>query len=117
MVERPQVMRLFNWEQAEGWQTFTRIASQFEPEDLTRLEALFEKARNAGMLRSDLDIVVMILLIEQLCWSSPAALPLYQLLFAGRDVSSAAVLTHIREQIIAFLVAGMMGTPGAKNER
>ena len=117
MVERPQVMRLFNWEQAEGWQTFTRIASQFEPEDLTRFEALFEKARSAGMLRSDLDIVVMVMLIEQICWSSPAALPLYQLLFAGRDVSSATVLTHVREQIVAFLVAGIMGDPGARNER
>jgi AcrR family transcriptional regulator len=117
MVEHPQVMRLFNWEQAEGWQTFTRIASQFEPEDLSRFEALFKMARSSGLLRSDLDIVVMVMLIQQTCWSSHAALPLYQLLLAGKDVSSATALTHVREQIVAFLVAGMMGDLGARNER
>jgi len=117
MVEHPQMMRLFNWEQAEGWQTFTRIASHFEPEDLGRFEALFTRARSSGLLRSDLDIVVMVMLIQQTCWSSPAALPLYQLLVAGNDVSSATALTHIREQIVAFLVAGMMGDLGASNER
>ncbi len=117
MVEHPQVMRLFNWEQAEGWQTFTRIASQFEPEDLSRFEALLKRSRSSGLLRSDLDIVVMVMLIQQTCWSSPAALPLYQLLLAGKDVSSATALTHVREQIVAFLVAGMMGDLGARNER
>lgn len=115
MVEHPHLMRLFNWEQAEGWQTFTRIASQFEPGDLTRFEALFEKARRAGLLRSDLDTVVIVVLIEQICWSSPAALPLYQSLLAGRNFSSATALTHVREQIIAFLVAGMMGDPEARD--
>lgn len=117
MVERPQMMRLFNWEQAEGWQTFTRIASQFEPEDLARFETLFEKAHSAGLLRSDLDVVVMVLLIEQLCWSSLATLPLYQLVFAGTNVSSASLLPHLREQIVAFLVAGLTGEPGAGNAR
>lgn len=116
MVEHPHIMRLFNWEQAEGWQIFTRIASQFEPGDLTRLEALFARARRAGLLRPDLDGVVMIVLIEQICWSAPAALPLYQLLLAGRDFSSASVLAaHIREQIVAFLVAGMMSNPGTRD--
>lgn len=109
LVEHPQVMRLFNWEQAEGWQTFTRIAAQFEPDHLAQLEALFEKARAAGLVRANLDLVVMIMLIEQLCWSSPATLPLYHMLLAGRDNASAMTLSRIREQVVAFLVAGIMG--------
>src|SRR6266567_4582771 len=100
MVEHPHVMRIFNWEQAEGWQTFARIASQFEPADLARLEALFSMARRAGLLRPDLDVVVLLVLVEQICWSAPAALPLYQSLLAGRTFSSATALTHVREQII-----------------
>src|SRR5579884_2831547 len=114
MVEHPHVMRLFNWEQAEGWQTFTQIASQFEPEDLRKFEALFQRAHNSGLLRRDLDLVVMVVLIQQICWSSPAALPVYQLLFAEKDVSSTSALSHVREQIVAFLVAGIMGDPGIK---
>jgi hypothetical protein len=115
MVEHPHVMRMFNWEQAEGWQTFAKIASQFETGDLARLEALFESARRAGLLRPDLDVVVMVVLVEQLCWSAPTVLPLYQSLLAGRDFSSATALAHVREQIIAFLVAGVTHEPGDEN--
>jgi TetR/AcrR family transcriptional regulator len=117
MVEHPRVMRIFNWEQAEGWQTFTKIASQFEPNDLARLEELFSKARRAGLLRPDLDVVVMVMLIEQICWSSPAAQPLYQSLYANRNLSSDTILAHIREQIIAFLVAGVIHDAGNENVR
>jgi TetR/AcrR family transcriptional regulator len=115
MVEHPHIMRMFNWEQAEGWQTFAKIASLFEPTDLARLEALFSRARRAGLLRADLDVVVMVVLVEQICWSSPAALPLYQSLFAGRTFSSATVLAHIREQIIGFLIAGVIRDPTDEN--
>lgn len=116
MVEHPQLMRLLNWEQAEGWQIFSRIASQFAPEDITKFEALFSKARKAGLLRSDLDTVVMVVLIEQICWSAPAVLPLYQSLLAGRNVSSATALANVREQVIDFLVVGIMGDPRVKDQ-
>ncbi len=112
MVDHPHLMRMFNWEQAEGWQTFAKIASQFEADDLARLEALFSKARKAGLLRPDLDVVVMVVLVEQICWSAPAALPVYQLLVAGRTFSSATALTHVREQILDLLVSGVTHDPG-----
>ncbi len=115
MVEHSHVMRMINWEQAEGWQTFAKIASHFEPTDLERFEALFSKARRAGLLRPDLDVVVMVVLVEQICWSSTAALPLYQSLLAGRNFSSATALTHVREQIIDFLVSGIMSDAGNEN--
>jgi TetR/AcrR family transcriptional regulator len=115
MVEHPHVMRMINWEQAEGWQTLEKIASHFEPTDLARLEALFSKASLAGLLRPDLDVVVMVVLVEQICWSAPAALPLYQSFLAGRNFSSATALTHVREQIIDLLVAGIMSDPGDEN--
>ena len=106
---------MINWEQAEGWQTLEKIASHFEPTDLARLEALFSKAHRAGLLRPDLDVVVMVVLVEQICWSAPAALPLYQSFLAGRNFSPATTLTHVREQIIALLVAGIMSDPGDEN--
>ena len=115
MVEHPQIMRMFNWEQAEGWQTFAKIASQFEPADLVRLEGLFSRARRAGLLRPNLDVVIMLVLVEQICWSSPTALPLYQSLLAVRDFSSTTALAYVREQIIAFLVAGIMSDAGERN--
>jgi AcrR family transcriptional regulator len=112
MVEHPYLMRMFNWEQAEGWQTFAKIASQFEPDDLARLETLFSRARRAGLLRANLDITVMIAMVEQICWSVPAALPLYQMLLAKEDSSSSTVLAHVREQILDLLIAGITGDSG-----
>ncbi len=112
MVDHPHFMRMLNWEQAEGGQTFAQIASHFEPTDLVRFEALFSKACRAGLVRPDLDVVVMVVLVAQLCWSAPAALPLYQVLFAGRDFSPAIALTRLREQIIALLVTGVTRDPG-----
>ena len=112
MVEHPHFTRIINWEHAEGWQTFAKIAAQFETDDLTRLKALFSRAQSAGLLRPDLDAVVVILLGMQMCWSAPTAFPIYQPFLAGRDFSSATALAHIREQVIAFLVAGIMRDPG-----
>jgi AcrR family transcriptional regulator len=114
MVEHPQFMRMINWEQAEGWQTLTGIASQFETADITRLEAIFSRAQHAGLLRPDLDIIVVLLLVQQICWTAPAAFPMYQLFLAGKKLTSAGVQAHLRAQIVAFLVAGFTCVPGAQ---
>jgi TetR/AcrR family transcriptional regulator len=115
MVDHPHFMRMINWEQAEGWQTFAKSASHFEPTDLARFEALFAKARRVGLLRRDLDVSVMVVLVAQLCWSTPAALPVYQLLFAGRDFSAAAALSHVREQVLDMLIAGIMNDASSEH--
>jgi len=114
MVEHPHLMRMFNWEQAEGGQTFVQLASHFAPDDLARFEALFTQARAAGLVRPDLDVAVMVALVAQVCWCVPAALPVYQLLLTGRDFSSAAALAYLREQIIALLIAWV--TPDRSDE-
>jgi len=117
MIEHPHFMRMLNWEQAEGVQTFTKMASHFEPTDLARFEALFSQACTTGLVRPDLDVVVMVVLVAQICWSAPAMLPLYQLVLAGRDFSSATALTHLREQVIALLVTGVMRDSGDKQSK
>ncbi len=114
MVAHPHIMRLFNWEQAESWLTFTRLASQFEPEHLARFGEVFLDARGTGLLRSNLDTIAAVMLIQQVCWSSLAALPLYQSLYAGQNMPPAALLAQLREQKVTFLVAGMLNDPEKK---
>jgi AcrR family transcriptional regulator len=111
MVDHPHLTRMFNWEQAEGGRTFAKIASHFEPDDLERFETLFSQARAAGLVRPDLDVVVMVVLVAQICWSVPAALPMYQSFLSRRDFSSAAALAHLREQILALLIAWVTPDP------
>jgi TetR/AcrR family transcriptional regulator len=111
LLEHPRLMRIILWEQAEGWQTFTKIASQFETEDIDQLRTLFSKARSAGLLRSDFDPLIQLVLAEQMCWSYLSSIPMYQTFLAGEDLSSALAVARAREYIVAFVVAGMMIDP------
>jgi TetR/AcrR family transcriptional regulator len=108
LLAHPRLMRIILWEQAEGWQTYSRIMSQFESPDVDRLRALFARARHAGLLRSDVDPIIQLVVTEQMCWSYLGSIPFYQLLLAGEDLSSVAALGRAREFIVAFAVAGMM---------
>jgi TetR/AcrR family transcriptional regulator len=115
MVAHPHVMRMTIWEHAEGWQTYAKIASLFEIEGLEQLEALFSRAQKAGLLRSDFDPLVLFLLAEQICSFFPTSLPFYQMVLPARDFSSPTALAHAREQIVTFIVSGMIvGLPEMK---
>ncbi len=111
LLEHPRLVRIILWEQAEGWQTYAKIFSQFETEDIDQLRTLFSKARRAGLLRSDFDPLIQLVMAEQMCWSYLATIPLYQMLLPGEDLSSAVALARAREFIVAFVVSGMMVDP------
>ena len=99
------------WEHAEGWQTYVKVASLFEIEGFDRFEAFTLRAQAAGLLRSNLDLSVLFMLAEQICWTYPTSLPFYQLVLPGRDLSSTAALVRRRTQIVDFIVAGFMVDP------
>jgi TetR/AcrR family transcriptional regulator len=111
MVAHPRVMRMMLWEHAEGWQTYTKLASLFNLEGLDMLESLFSRVQKAGLLRPDFDPFVLFLLAEQICWSFPTSLPFYQMVLPNKDFSSPEALAGFREQIIDFIVAGMLVNP------
>ncbi len=108
LVEHPQVMRMIIWEHAEGWQTYAKLASLFEVEGLEQLEALFAQVRRAGFFRTDFDPLVLLMLAEQICWSYPTSLPFYQLVLPHRDFSSDESRAWAREQLLEFIVAGIL---------
>ena len=111
LVEHPRLVRMIIWEQAEGWQTFAKIASQIETEDIDLIRANIDKVRSAGLLRSDFDPAIQLVVAEQICWSHLTWIPLYQIILPGEDVSSAAALARAREFIVEFVVAGMIVDP------
>ncbi len=109
LVEHPRFVRMIVWEQAEGWQTYAKIISQFNTEDTEPLEALFHRARSAGLLRFDFDPLMQLTLILQICLSYLTYIPLFQMvLHPDEDLFSAPALSSAREYIVAFVVHGMM---------
>jgi TetR/AcrR family transcriptional regulator len=109
VVTHPRFIRMLLWEQAEGWQTYAKIVSQFNAEDGDQFEALFRKARSTGLLRSDFVPLIQLSMILQICLSYLTFIPLYQMaLPPGEDLFTAAALARAREYIVAFVVHGMM---------
>jgi len=104
-------MRIFTWEMAEGWQTFAKIFSEHDREDVEQLRPLLYKAQSAGLLRPGLDPIIQLTMAVYFCQYYLAFLPLYQMLLPGEDVSSAAALARAREYIIEFVVDGMVVDP------
>ena len=112
LVAHPRFVRMMLWEQAEGWQTYAKIASQLNADDNVQLEALFRKARSAGLLRSDFEPLMQLTMILQICLSYLTFIPLYQMfILPGEDLFSAAALTKAREYIVTLVVSGMMVDP------
>lgn len=109
--DHPRLTRIIVWEQAEGWQTYTKFLSQSDTEDVERFRILFHEARRAGLLRSDFDPIIQLTLAEQVCWTYLTTIPLYQLLLTGEDLSSAAALKGARKYIVDFVVHGMIVDP------
>src|SRR5690348_10628239 len=51
LAEHPRLMRMMVWEQAENWQTYAKIISQFDTGDAEPFRAFFQRAYQAGLLR------------------------------------------------------------------
>lgn len=118
LLDHPRLVRILNWEMAAGWRTFAQIVSQFVPEDLARATPLFQRAHNAGLLRSDFVPSIQFTMLLPWCQLYLSYLPLYQQLLPDADLASASRLADAREYLANFVVAGMMNNvPETKTER
>jgi TetR/AcrR family transcriptional regulator len=118
LLEHPRLVRILTWEMAAGWQTFAQIASQFAPEDRARATPLFQRAREAGLLRSDFVPTIQFTMLVPWCQIYLGYLPLYQRLLPGEDLASASGLADAREYLVDFVIAGMMSClPETKAEK
>jgi TetR/AcrR family transcriptional regulator len=109
LLAHPRFLRMLTWEMAEGWQTFTQITARFPPAYMDQFEMLFQKARKAGLLRSDFLPVIQFTMLLQVCQAYLLSLPLYQTLLPDADLSSASALAQARDYLADFVVAGIMG--------
>jgi len=116
LVQNPRIMRIFNWEMAERWQTYAKIISQRDREDVDRIAPFFHKAQSAGLLRSDFEPIIQFVLSSFLCQQYLGSVPLYQMLLPDEDFSSPAALARAREYIVEFIIQGMLVKPAEKND-
>jgi TetR/AcrR family transcriptional regulator len=111
LVEHPRIRRILIWEVAEGWQTYAKIMSQRDREDIERYRPFFSKLQSSGLLRSGIDPIAQLVMAAYFCPYFLASTPLFQVVLPDEDFSSAAALARAREYIVDFLVAGTMVDP------
>jgi TetR/AcrR family transcriptional regulator len=115
LVENPRVMRIFNWEMAEGWQTFAKVMTQRDFDDVDQFLPIFEKLQQAGLLRSKVNPILQFTSALFMSQVYLGILPLYKVLLPDADLSSPAALKPARDFIIEFIVNGFLTIPiGAK---
>jgi AcrR family transcriptional regulator len=108
LVAHPRFRRTLLWEQAEGWRTYSTIASQLTPDHAGQFDSLFRRAYEAGLLRSDFVPFIQLSMTLQICLSYLSFKPLYDLAPQQGPPPDAAELAQAREYLVGFVVHGMM---------
>ena len=111
LVEHPHIQRIYMWEMAEGWQTFSKILVQRDFDDLDQFGPVLTKLQVAGLLRSGINPLLQLSPALFMCSLYLAILPLYKVLLPDADFSSPAELAHARDFLVEFIVNGLLISP------
>ncbi|HEY7781410.1 MAG TPA: TetR family transcriptional regulator [Ktedonobacterales bacterium] len=107
--DHPLAARILAWEAAEGWCTFTMIKDgEGGAAWVSPVAAYLRRAQAAGIVRPDLDPVLIIANAITLTLNYHLAIPRYRLFFPGVDLDSRAALARAREQIVIQLLDGTL---------
>ena len=108
LIENPRMVRMLAWEAAEGWQTYTKIASQFNTEDAALLKKILDQAKQAGLIRPGIDAAMVFSIAYATCMGYLNSIPLMEMTFTEEDFSSQEALKRVREIMVEFVIHGIM---------
>ena len=111
LVEHPNIGRIFNWEMAEHWQTFSKIITERDYQDVEDFAPIFAQLQGAGIMRAKPSPLVQFTTAIFAPHVYLAILPLYNILLTGEDLESTKTLADGREFIIDFIVNGLLIEP------
>lgn len=117
LVEHPNVLRIYNWELAEGWQTFAHIWNERDRQDVAEFTPVFDKLQEAGLLRAEPNALLQYTTALFACHTYLTVPSMYQDLMPGGDFSSAEALRAGRKFTIDFITSGLLVEPGKDRPR
>lgn len=108
VVEHPRLVRMIAWEAAEGWHIFTSF--QRKPEEIEMSKSIIDfiqRAQQAGIIEAELDPVLLIFNIVNLCLYFVISIPLLHPLkdITGRPVPE---LARAQDQIVKLVLRGAL---------
>lgn len=110
-VANPRLLRILAWEEAEGWTTLAKISSVFDPNNMEPVTAFFDRAQRAGLIRPEISPRLALEILQDFCRTYLTSLPLFQIIAPVADSSSPEALARAREQLVAFIVHGIIPDP------
>lgn len=117
LVEHPNVLRIYNWELAEGWQTFSKIWNERDRQDVAEFTPVFEQLQKAGLVRAEPDALLQYTTALFACHTYLAVLSMYKDLVPDKDFDSASVMKAGREFVIEFITSGLLVSPNEVKPR
>ena len=111
-VSHPLKVRILAWEMAEGWRTFKLLTPLEGPYSFRHkflsVSHFLEKARDQGIIRPEINPVLMVAHILNMCVFHTLSIARYEMNFPDQDFSSPEALEQACEQIIILVLHGVM---------
>ncbi len=117
LVDHPYILRIFNWELAEGWQTFSKILTERDYDDVVQFRPIFARLQKAGLVRVKPNIFLQYTSALFMCHAFLGILPLYRVLLPDADLESRAAMAQAREFLVEFIANGLLLPPSSKTKR
>jgi TetR/AcrR family transcriptional regulator len=119
LSQNPRNLRIMAWEAAESWQTFLGNRKELE-EHRTRMICLGEfllKAQDAGIISPKLNPRFVFVSILHLCVMYLQNLPRYEWFLSDVPIDQSESLTFARQQIVEFVLHGIINTTLERYEK
>jgi AcrR family transcriptional regulator len=113
LFTHPNIVRLSLHEILAGWPSLSRFESDDDHRLSLKIFAFFNEAREAGVIRADLDPRAAMVAAGSTFLMIPVALPRLQR-FYGEDLGDPAAIAALREQIVDTLLHGFVAHPKAR---
>lgn len=107
-AEHPNNARILAWEAAEGWRMFAVCAPTTPYNWSGRVRELIARGQAAGIVRRDLDPVILFTTVMSLPLIHFVSLPRFQLMFPDTEFTTHAALAHACEQITELVLRGTL---------
>lgn len=114
LVEHPNVLRIYNWEMAERWQTFSKIWNERDRQDVADFTPAFANIQKAGLMRAEPNPLIQYAVALFSCHTYLAVLSMYQSLVPDQDFDSATIIESGRDFLIEFITNGLLVNKQAK---
>ncbi len=108
MVVHPNFMRILNWEMAEGWQTYAKILTERDFQDMNEFEPILEKIAKGGFLRTPFSPMAQLIMAMFTNHTYQGVLPFFKMFLPDFAVESSEAQAQAREFLISFVTHGLI---------